>query len=444
MNFPPPLAAALLCLVAPSFPFQSASAGQDAVVVAEEKPDIPVSADKGTEEPSLLYKIGYALKPVFGGPNSPEGQLEDDDRVLEPAFRLPGVYDAFEPWRNWKRGLNENQGLQFTGHYTTLAQYLSDSLTDEDKASSGVFRATVKWTLLGQGTVDTGSIVAMVDHRHKYRELAPANLGAEAGYLGVTGTLYSDVDWVLTNLNWQQGFNDGNTGLLIGRYDPNDYLNILGYVNPWTTFQNVAILLDPSIAFPDSSWGIGAGHWLDGGVYLLGGVNDANGTVSDDLEFFKGGSEFFSYGEIGWSPSKADRYFKNVNVTLWHVDERKDAGVDESKGVALAANWTFNDVWMPFVRAGFSSGFAPLYNTSATIGFIRKFTFRSDLLGLAVNWGEPSDSSLRDQTTVELFWRFQFAQNFALTPSVQLLLDPALNPATNTVWVFGFRTRLNF
>ncbi len=406
-------------------------------------PDSESQQEDITSLEKVLYRVGYQGKPIFGGPNSPEGQLEDDDRLREPAFRFPGIYNAFEPWREWKQTLNDDGGLQFTAHYTTLAQYLSDSLTDQKKASSGVFRATAKWTLLGRNTPNTGSIVAMVDHRHNYRDLAPASLGAEAGYLGVTGTLYSDIDWALVNLNWQQGFNDGRTGLLVGRYDPNDYLNILGYVNPWTGFQNVAVLLDPSVAFPDSSWGVAGGHWMDNGTYVLGGINDANGTITDDLEFFDGGSEFFKFGEVGWSPSKEDRYLKNVNVTLWHVDERTDAGIDSGKGLALAANWTFNDRWMPFVRAGFSSGSAPLYNTSATVGFIRKFFFRSDVMGFALNWGKPSDDDLRDQTTIELFWRFQFAQNFALTPSLQLLIDPALNPEKSKVWVFGFRTRLN-
>ncbi|MHC4711900.1 MAG: carbohydrate porin [Planctomycetota bacterium] len=69
---------------------------------------------------------------------------------------------------------------------------------------------------------------------------------------------------------------------------------------------------------------------------------------------------------------------------------------------------------------------------------------RTDLTGLALNWGNPADSSLRDQTTAELFYRLQLAQNLAITPSVQLLIDPALNPDEDLIWVFGLRTRLTF
>jgi porin len=284
----------------------------------------------------------------------------------------------------------------------------------------------------------------MIDNRHAFRSVAPSNLGSQAGYIGVTGTLYSDIGWSIVNLNWQQRFNDGNTGLLVGRYDPNDYMNILGYTNPWTSFSNVAILLDASVAFPDSSWGIAGGHWIDDQFNLIAGINDANGTITDDLEFFEGGSEFFSWAHFGWSPTKEDRYLKNVHLLAWHVDERMNAGLESAQGLAFATNWTFDGNWMPFLRAGWSEGTTPIYNKSATVGFIRKFRFRSDLAGIGVNWGDTAIDTLRDQTTIEAFWNFQFAQNLAITPSVQLLVDPALNTQEDRVWVYGLRARVTF
>jgi porin len=62
---------------------------------------------------------------------------------------------------------------------------------------------------------------------------------------------------------------------------------------------------------------------------------------------------------------------------------------------------------------------------------------------LAVNWGDPSDEALREQYTTELFYKFQYTQNFAITPSVQWLVDPALNPDEDNIWIFGLRVRVN-
>ena len=389
------------------------------------------------------YKAGYTNKPVFGGPNSPEGQLEEDDRIKAPVFRFDEVNKVFKPWSDWKRGVNEEHGFQIIGHYATLYQKASESLTGVDEASSGVFRTTAKWTLLGRGTKNTGSLVLTVDNRHAYRDIPPASLAGEIGYAGITGTLFTDIDWAVVNLNWQQSFNGGDTGLLLGRYDPSDYMNILGYVNPWVSYQNLAVLLEPSITFGDSSWGVGLGHWINDQYYVLGGINDPNGTITDDLEFFNGGSELYSWAHAGWSPSKAQRYTHNIHLATWHVDARESAETDSSQGLSFAANWTFDNTWMPFFRAGWSEGSTPIYNKSASIGLLRKFAYRSDVAGIGYNWGElPND--LGDQGTVEAFWNIQFAQNLAITPSIQYLLDPAMNQNDDNIWITSLRMRLTF
>ena len=71
----------------------------------------------------------------------------------------------------------------------------------------------------------------------------------------------------------------------------------------------------------------------------------------DNLEFFDGGAEFCKYAHIGWSPTKADRYFKNFYFMAWHVDEREKVGIPSSHGMTIAANWSFDDkIWVYGVR----------------------------------------------------------------------------------------------
>ena len=118
-----------------------------------------------------------------------------------------------------------------------------------------------------------------------------------------------------------------------------------------------------SIALPDSSAGIGFGHWIKEQWFVLGGLNDANGVI-DEVEFFEGGSEFFSFVELGWTPSSAQRYTNHIHATYWHVDERQDAGIPQSEGIAIGGNWSVAEEWMAFFRAGWSDGGAPLANTT--------------------------------------------------------------------------------
>lgn len=395
------------------------------------------------QEDDPQSKSGFKSVTTFGGPSSVGEQLIKDDELKEPAIRFPGLDRFFTPWFDWKKRVNEKHYLQLGLDYNALYQSASDVLPGgEDRAASGALRLFGRWTLTGRDTKNTGTLVFKVENRHRIgTDIPPSQLGFEVGYNGITGTLFSDVDTVLVDLNWQQVLNNGRSGFIIGRYDPNDYLDVNGHANPWTTFSNLSVLINTSIALPDSSAGLGLGHWFTEHWFALGGINDANGVI-DEVGFFEEGSEFFTFAEVGWSPSKGDRYMKQAHLSLWHVDERKEAGVSESEGITVGANWIFDEKWMPFFRAGWSDGAAPFMNGTATVGGMRR-VHRRDLLGLGVNWGDPSDDLLRDQYSTELFYRFQFSQNLALTPSVQWLVDPALNPAVDQIWVFGLRARLS-
>ena len=66
-------------------------------------------------------------------------------------------------------------------------------------------------------------------------------------------------------------------------------------------------------------------------------ANYDNGTLASTRSFADG-AEFFSYAELLWSPSRGDRYTKNAHIILWLVDERENAGIPESEGIAVVVN----------------------------------------------------------------------------------------------------------
>lgn len=401
----------------------------------------------GTEDDSIAHietlphKSGYTNKPNFGSAASIPLQLEEDDRIKSPIIRFPAIDRGLKPWFDRKKELNELIGFQIGLDYNTAYQSTNDSLTDDDKFMSGTFRVYGKWTLYNKDEANKGSLVFQLNHRHSLHYPAPNELPANTRYIGVTATNFSDAGTLLGDVYWQQYLGGGNGGFIVGRFDPNDFMDVLGYANPYTTFSNLAVLLNESIALPDWSWGVGVGSWLTKQVYLTGSLNDANGTATNE-KFFDGGAEFFSQAEIGWSPEKDQRYYKNVHLTIWHVDERKDLGIESSKGIAVAGNWTWNETWMAFARAGWSQGSAPISNEAYTIGFGRMIRQWSDVFGIGFNWGKPPDKSLPWQKTTEVFYRLQFSQNLQLTPSLQYIKNPALNDETSSVWLFGLRMRL--
>lgn len=69
---------------------------------------------------------------------------------------------------------------------------------------------------------------------------------------------------------------------------------------------------------------------------------------------------------------------------------------------------------------------------------------KADLFGVGFGWDHPSDDALDSQYTGEIFCRFQLTENLALTPDLQVILDPALNPTEDVRVVPGFRVRVTF
>ena len=405
---------------------------------------LAVSAAEKSEQPARTTKAGYKKSAKLSGPGSTTAQLEEDDEIKETVLRFPAIDNAMASWFDTKALLNDKYGLQL-GFAYTMSHLTASGVADgaEDSAGSGLFRIYGSWTGINKDGPNSGKLVFSMDHRNRHMDVAPSDFGFQAGYLGIPSTLFSDVENVLVDLNWQQKVNDGKGAIVLGRFDPNDFFDVLGYANPWTSFSNLSILFNASIALPDASTGIGAGSWINDQYYVQAAVNDVNSTVTD-IKLFTETDELYKTVEFGWSPSREQRYFNNVHVTAWHADERDDDGIEESEGFTFSANYTKDMTWMTFLKAGFSDGTAPLYNESVTVGGIYYLKSRSDLVGFGVNWGDPSDSSLDPQITSELFWRIQLAQNLAITPSVQCIVDPALNPDEDNMIIGSIRTRFTF
>ena len=96
---------------------------------------------------------------------------------------------------------------------------------------------------------------------------------------------------------------------------------------------------------------------------------------------------------------------------------------------------------MPFVRVGVSDGEAAVMKSQLSTGLTYRFGKHRSELGTAVSIQDPSDNSLEQQTTIEAYFRWQISPQLALTPSLQVLRNPALNPERSTVVLGGLRFR---
>ena len=371
----------------------------------------------------------------------------DKDReakgTSDPVPRLSERYFSF------KNRIEEEYGFSFGFDYNALFQSASDSLR-EDKAAGGVFRAYGQWALVGRDSGNTGTLVYKVENRHRLgTDIAPKGLGSEIGYAGLTAVMFSSIDWALTNLYWNQHLLDNRLAFVGGIVDVTDYLDVYGLVNPWTDFNNYAFTTNPTIPAPDQGLGAAVRFSTAENFYIVAGMADANGDPTgpeDSINSFFSEGEYFTHIEIGWISSWEKRFSDNIHLTIWHADERQQAQVPDGWGAAFSFSRLFADTWEPFFRAGYAEDGGALWERSVSAGFGYYPGNSSDVLGVGFNWSRPAEDifgpGMDNQYTAEIYYQFQVMKVLTVTPDVQLIIDPALNPLESSIWVFGLRARL--
>jgi porin len=393
--------------------------------------------------PSAAQEAGVAGKsgPRWGGPNQVENQLREDAEVDLPTL--------FERWFAWKDGLTEKHGFSFSVDYSAVYLGASESPGD-DRSSSGMIRFFGSWDLVGRGTKNTGAFIWKVEHRHGYTDVAPSGFSFELGNIGLFVPPFSDQGLRLTNLYWRQRLSGGRITLLGGYLDPTDYLDVYALASPWTGFVNFAFSTGTTtLAIPNEGFGFAAGAMLTDSIFLIGGFSDLNSDQTDPwqtVDSFFTTREYFKHIEIGWTPSQDRIYLDNVHLTLWHADEREEAAQPSGWGANFSWTHYINQKWSPFVRAGYAEDGGSLMQKSVSVGFGYQPNPGKNLLGMGLNWGQPNEDTwgpgLDDQYTAEIFYRWQISKALAVTPDLEYLKNPALNPEEDSIWVFGVRARL--
>ncbi|XZE55332.1 carbohydrate porin [Planctomycetaceae bacterium SH139] len=408
--------------------------------------DLPAQ-DGGVLNPAsesvLTQSSVYQDIAQFGGPSSVGGQLAEDNEIDEPDFRCQRLQQVAEPWFEFKQRLDESCGLQLSIDESMFYQTATSSLGETD-AASGLVRVYGQWTLLGRGTNNPGQLVFKGENRHRMTAITPFDLGFEAGSILPTGTFFSEFNYGVTNLFWKQYLFDRDLVFAIGKIDVTDFVDVYGLMNPLMHFINLGFSTNPTIAVPNQGLGLAAGAMLTDKLYLQGGFADANGqpTLAGFDTFFED-REYFSYVELGLTSSRDRIYLDNVHATLWHTDARDKAQTPEGWGVAVTAQKFLDDKWLPFFRFGYADGDAALMQTTFSTGLgLRRAN--NDVAGVGLSFGKPADGTLRDQFTSEAFYRFQLTQFLAVTPDVQLIGNPALDPSEDVLALFGIRLRAAF
>ncbi len=395
---------------------------------------------------------------AMNNPGSIAEQLRRDWESKDYLFQIPGAEKVLGPWYYLRSTLDEKYGFKPQFSFTNVTQWASDTLplpfAMEDHASGYELIVDGTWTFRGRGTDSPSMIGFEVLTRDKMKtEIPPVVLFTQVGSLYPTTVAFGELDTTIGQLWLQKKFND-RFGFQVGKLFPVSAYDFFPMKNFRTDFLDPIHAANIAIPLPERGLGGFVMFRPRPEVYFRIGAHDANADAEKagfDSLFDEG--ELFTIFEAGFDPGIMERQpgrppFGDVHVSLWHQDEREEAGIDDGWGIVLSASQRFGRL-LPFLRYGYSEGgsmgpaiLKHMVNGGVAIDNI--FGQSNDRIGIGFTWSDPASGMLDDQKTIDMFYRVQVTPEIAVSPTLQVIFDPVRNPFEDTVYVGGVRTRFTF
>jgi hypothetical protein len=229
-------------------------------------------------------------------------------------------------------------------------------------------------------------------------------------------------------------------------FDGNQYLG-----NQQLNFVNYLFAQNGSATY--AAAGLGAyGQWnATDAIQFAGGFQYPNSASVATLQwegFRRSDLGWFAYAQ--WTPKFKELGNAQYSLT-WHESPAIEAQ-PATRGWSLNAVQNLDATWALFGRANGASGYTTAIESSYAAGFAMNDPLRRSptdqvgfALGLSVPAGPPNTPpNTRREKVLEAYWNWTFFGGLLLTPDVQWVLDPALDPDRDSVWVLSLRATLMF
>lgn len=385
-------------------------------------------------------------------PGSIVEQLEEEAQHKDFLFEIAGGAATRQRWNDLKTGLEQRHGLTVGAYYTAYYQKANDAFGPEDDAAGFVLDIVGTWAFLGRKTDSPGTLGFNLLWRDTLgTDLPPQLLFTQYGSLYSGAGAYGENDPVMGELWLQREFRK-KLGFRIGKIFPITAYDFFQFKNFRTDFVDFNHTTNATIPLPDNGLGALARYKPAKNVRLTLGIHDANAD-NEKSGFDTYDGELFTYIEIGFDTGLAPRQpgrpvAGQIHVSLWHQDERENAGVDDGWGVGISASQRFGR-YTPFLRFGYADvtaqGPTPV-ELMANIGVAVDEVFGqlNDRIGIGYTWADPANDALDNQHTIDAYYRIQMTPLIQVSPTLHIVFEPVSNPQDDTVLVWGMRAKFAF
>lgn len=408
------------------------------------------SADAAT--PSTTFAAGSEATTLqlgaFSYGDSPSSVYAELEEIYTPRagmFRIPVVDDALDSIVKATLDLQDSTGLRLASAYTMIVQQASGG-PGTRYGASGDFDIFGDWTLIGRGTANSGRLVFGGEYRHRIGEQPASALRGEIGSLQFTTSGFNDRGWSLRDLYWIQNLFDGKLRLGFGRADSSDFVggHRLGNLN--ASFFNRAFASNTTTNFPGHGMTAGASVRPVDWFYITGGAANAYGvTTQSDLGDLEEG-DFFSFGEVGFTPTIEGLGLGRYRAMGWHSDAREKDNVGSDRGFSIILEQDLGEIVQVFARYGYADKGLAGIRSSVEVGVgVRGLLGDNDnMTGAAFAYSEPPPGNSREEKIAEIFHRWQLTRFVQFSVSAQAIFDPSNAPDDDVLGVFSARLRVAF
>ncbi len=415
-------------------------------VPAAESPTAPAPAPTATLETGPeATELQLGAFSYGDSPDSVPAELDEIYTTRAGMFKIPVVDDALDAVVKATLDLQDSTGLRIASAYTMVFQQATGG-PGTRYGSSGDFDLFGDWTLIGRGTANSGRLVFGGEYRHRIGEQPASALRGEIGSLQSTISGFNDRGWSLRDLYWIQNLFDGKLRLGFGRADSSDFVggHRLGNLN--ASFFNRAFASNTTTNFPGHGMTAGASFRPTNWFYITGGAANAYGvTTQSDLSDLDEG-DFFSFGEVGFTPTIEGLGFGRYRAMAWHSDAREKDNVGSDRGFSIILEQDLGEIVQVFARYGYADkGLAGIRSSFETGVGVRGLLGDNDnMTGAAFAYSEPPPGNSREEKIAEVFHRWQLTRYVQFSVSAQAIFDPSNAPDDDVLGVFSARLRLAF
>jgi hypothetical protein len=404
------------------------------VIDSTEENDIETNTDAEEDNAEIIAR----------SPDDVTKELETVAKPRDSVFDNALLAPVDRAWNRITDPLNNRLGLELGLAYTLLFQYATDAQGPQE-AGGGIFDFMGLWSLVDRDGRYPGSLGFRVDFKHRIGNTAPSDLNESIGSLWDTADLFNVQSLALAQLWWEQHFifEQLDVILRVGKLDQYDFIGLYSYMSAKEAFLNQLFASNLAIDYPDNGLGLVSGLTYKR-LYGLVSIGDANGDKSSmDMSTFFTEREYFTAFKFGYSPLLNDSNIGYYDISVWHSDDRESTGKPGGYGITLAMEQDIG-TFVPFINYGYANGDATMLQQFLTVGtgVESPFNYADGLIGMAFGWGNPANSSLRDQYAIETFYRLPLTPIFTVTPDIQLIIHPSEAPSTDLIGVFGLRLRM--